>query len=706
MNTILTTIINSARFVQADGLWAEELGEAVLTPFFACFVANLSQSQPSAWYQDFIHRTRNNATLALQSHEAMIGSDAYWQNTFHVKLKEHLAKDTGADEEMLYVILPLATHTGYEALSVLARQQGMSVHELAQQTLPDITPQLPIWAHEVVAKEALVYLKTPELPVLTRVDESLQLELDNNELKADTKHEKSLFAQPMVFGDLEELEPKLDEASPQLMFDDLDLIVPDEGAVNDTIGNDNEMGKGSDGDVRLSSLSDNPSIQPSIQKSTTQQNAGVVMRPPVTPRSKKPKQRAILAGLGAGLVLAMAGAGVWYYKGQKNSEPVTAPTATSPAPVSVANPSHLSITVGQAGELYACQAQVGTDALSSQVLELLQKNFANTVCVIDINEQAAPTMAGFERLTSVIALLKSVPFASIELKGNTMYVNAPNASDVTRLVQDLGALMTGTGVSVVVMPPLDRASAINDSLALAQDALTKLAQNSDDYALARALSLQVMDMSQGGVPEANKALLQQAAEYFKKNPSAHLMIVVHSDDTGNATEARMQTQMQAETIKNHLVSLGVGAHQLSTVGVGFDYPISDNQTELGRFKNRRVEFLVYSDAVMQTLSMPRQATTAEAVPTETLPATSGMDVEVPTPEAATAEPVLAPAQPIYDVQNGQIVEQGQPTPASTTPINNGLPQGVAPSGGIPNDLLNPIGADPAGTGVSDGQVTN
>ena len=43
---------------------------------------------------------------------------------------------------------------------------------------------------------------------------------------------------------------------------------------------------------------------------------------------------------------------------------------------------------------------------------------------------------------------------------------------------------------------------------------------------------------------------------------------------------------------------GVDANKLRTVGMGESEPIADNSTELGRFRNRRIEFTVYDESMV------------------------------------------------------------------------------------------------------------
>ena len=54
---------------------------------------------------------------------------------------------------------------------------------------------------------------------------------------------------------------------------------------------------------------------------------------------------------------------------------------------------------------------------------------------------------------------------------------------------------------------------------------------------------------------------------------------------------------RAESVKEYLVAQGVDASKLTTKGMGESDPIADNSTEQGRFRNRRIEFMVNDEMV-------------------------------------------------------------------------------------------------------------
>ena len=64
----------------------------------------------------------------------------------------------------------------------------------------------------------------------------------------------------------------------------------------------------------------------------------------------------------------------------------------------------------------------------------------------------------------------------------------------------------------------------------------------------------------------------------------------HTDSDGSAKSNLKLSQGRAESVKAWLVSKGIDANRMTTVGYGEDKPVADNKTKEGKQKNRRIEF--------------------------------------------------------------------------------------------------------------------
>ena len=86
--------------------------------------------------------------------------------------------------------------------------------------------------------------------------------------------------------------------------------------------------------------------------------------------------------------------------------------------------------------------------------------------------------------------------------------------------------------------------------------------------------------------------LARLAAFIRQNPSAVLEISGHTDNSGSAEANRTLSQRRADSVKDHLISLGCPAANIISKGYGADKPVADNTTEQGKAKNRRVEFKI------------------------------------------------------------------------------------------------------------------
>ena len=69
-------------------------------------------------------------------------------------------------------------------------------------------------------------------------------------------------------------------------------------------------------------------------------------------------------------------------------------------------------------------------------------------------------------------------------------------------------------------------------------------------------------------------------------------MVGHTDSDGDAKANTRLSKRRAVAVRKYLIRNGIEKDRLSAVGVGEDKPIASNDTEEGKDKNRRVEFVI------------------------------------------------------------------------------------------------------------------
>lgn len=85
--------------------------------------------------------------------------------------------------------------------------------------------------------------------------------------------------------------------------------------------------------------------------------------------------------------------------------------------------------------------------------------------------------------------------------------------------------------------------------------------------------------------------LDNIAAVMVENPGLLIDVEAHTDNQGSAEAKDTLTSNRATAIKSALVIRGVDAGRINTTGYADSSPIADNNTQLGRLQNRRVEIV-------------------------------------------------------------------------------------------------------------------
>ncbi|MBU4537525.1 MAG: OmpA family protein [Weeksellaceae bacterium] len=97
---------------------------------------------------------------------------------------------------------------------------------------------------------------------------------------------------------------------------------------------------------------------------------------------------------------------------------------------------------------------------------------------------------------------------------------------------------------------------------------------------------------------AAMANLDKLAEVLKNNLDTNINIYGHTDSKGTDAYNLSLSDRRAAAVKSYLVSKGVSASRMMTMGMGEKEPVASNDTDAGRAQNRRVEFAITANEDM------------------------------------------------------------------------------------------------------------
>ena len=100
------------------------------------------------------------------------------------------------------------------------------------------------------------------------------------------------------------------------------------------------------------------------------------------------------------------------------------------------------------------------------------------------------------------------------------------------------------------------------------------------------------EQSKAVVLEASYGELDRLAELLLQNPGLHIRIEGHTDNVGKVEDLQKLSEDRAIAIRDFLVKKGCAGTRIETKGFGAKAPLSNNDSEESRAKNRRVEIII------------------------------------------------------------------------------------------------------------------
>lgn len=100
----------------------------------------------------------------------------------------------------------------------------------------------------------------------------------------------------------------------------------------------------------------------------------------------------------------------------------------------------------------------------------------------------------------------------------------------------------------------------------------------------------VFDGTSATLAPASNTVLDQIVSVLLEYTDVRIEIGGYTDDQGDAAASKQLSQERADAVRAYVFAKGVAGDRMTAVGYGGAKPLSDNKTDKGRAKNRRIEF--------------------------------------------------------------------------------------------------------------------
>ncbi len=127
----------------------------------------------------------------------------------------------------------------------------------------------------------------------------------------------------------------------------------------------------------------------------------------------------------------------------------------------------------------------------------------------------------------------------------------------------------------------------------ANKALDELPNDFSVDQLLAAMNLYIIQFASGkfDIPPRNMVFLERASGYMKKLPPTIVVEVGgHTDSDGTDEANKILSDNRAKAVKSALIQFSVKPEALTEKGYGESKPKTTNETEDGKFQNRRIEY--------------------------------------------------------------------------------------------------------------------
>jgi len=139
---------------------------------------------------------------------------------------------------------------------------------------------------------------------------------------------------------------------------------------------------------------------------------------------------------------------------------------------------------------------------------------------------------------------------------------------------------------------LDEGAKVEAFSAEAVEELLTSNNTSDEAAPALILDNVLFETGSATLKAISKVELDELAKVLSSNEGISIQINGHTDNVGNAANNKTLSEARAKSVFEYLVNHNIAEDRLSYKGFGDTRPIATNDTDAGKKRNRRTDFII------------------------------------------------------------------------------------------------------------------
>lgn len=208
-----------------------------------------------------------------------------------------------------------------------------------------------------------------------------------------------------------------------------------------------------------------------------------------------------------------------------------------------------------------------------------------TLAIITIGALAATGCANLSETQQRTAIGTGVGAAA----GAALGSSVGKSGGATRTGALLGAAVGGIGTYIWSNRMEEQKRTMEQATAGTGVAVVQTADNQLKLEIPSDISF---DVGRADIKSNFRPVLERFAQTLNANPNTDVRIIGHTDSSGSDAINDPLSVNRAASTRQYLTDRGVAPNRIVIDGRGSHEPLSDNGSESGRAKNRRVEIFV------------------------------------------------------------------------------------------------------------------
>lgn len=220
--------------------------------------------------------------------------------------------------------------------------------------------------------------------------------------------------------------------------------------------------------------------------------------------------------------------------------------------------------------------------------------FVNQPTIVNIGGVVVQDTAAWVRISDVFVAEEAYKYLII---GNLRGYDENKIIQVKKYDKKLSSDQEGAyyyidNVSLIVISDSSECPCYTKPLLAVNDSVTDVVMEEKDSVGHFVLENIYFETDKAILLDSSYKELDAMLEVISTNKSNKIIITGHTDNQGEEKHNQQLSEARAKAVYSYFIEKGIAASRMEYIGYGSTKPISNNNTEEGRRKNRRVEILL------------------------------------------------------------------------------------------------------------------